>query len=84
MNVDEAVQVIRRDAAEFVGGDLERVAATMAETAETIEAFKAQRRSLEATLRTEHGMSDADVRRVRRAVYGEYDDALLRLRRAVS
>lgn len=84
MNVDEAIEHSRGlYESLFVQDPPDVWIAALIDIAETLETIKAARRTLEASYRAQ-GLGDADLRRVRRAVYGEYDDALLRLRRAVS
>lgn len=83
LTVEKAVEIIRETVGASLGISIEEATANVLSLAEAQEAIRAERRSLEANMR-DKGLSDHQIREVRRQVLGDLDKAYTRLARAIS
>lgn len=83
ISVDKAIEIIRRDFRESLGMDVEEYAQSVMAAADGWSEARAALRGLEDALR-ERGLSDAEVRIVRRRALGDVYKAFRALAKALS
>lgn len=83
LGVGKAVEISRETMREVLGMEIEDLAQAAASAVDEYANVRRYRKELEARLR-DGGLSDAEVRQVRRRVFGELDGALKRLAKAIS